>query len=134
MQFGRPAVRAVPDHPHESDCAAVVRPLPTVPMHHRKAIAKDVDAGELPAVENIATAHAFEKGEPLQHDDARRQRKRVPHEGACVLERWISEDGRRGLGRGRRRQEINAALGIRDAVVFKVRGNDPIAGSVQELG
>ena len=90
---------SVPAEPGKCHSAGCPTPLPTVPMHHRQALAENVNAGEHPGIEDTGATLALKKCQSQQHNYAGTKLERVLDEFFGTRERWIGEDGFRTLRR-----------------------------------
>ena len=70
VKLGRAGVIAIPDKPSKSGRVADFRPGPTVAVHHRQAIAEDMNSSEIATIEDRGALGTLEKRQPKQHHDA----------------------------------------------------------------
>jgi hypothetical protein len=129
----RTAALPVEDEPGESDRTAGFRPSPAMPVHHRKAIAKYMDAGEAAGFQNRRATLGLQERQPQKHDNTRHKLESVRDEFIGEGKGWIGQDAGNAGGRLVLIKEVNTAGTVGAVPVVQVGGNHVMLGSTQHV-
>jgi hypothetical protein len=120
MKHRWPLMAAIPDDPAERHRARRAAAFPSMPMHHRQALTKDVDPRRRLLIETeqsrspvgMAGMTSLKKAEPHQHGDVGAKHDGVGSKFRGKLERRIGDDGAALLWHALAAQEVAASANV----------------------